>query len=193
VVASGALGAKQLTFLKNNRQFEISKFRLENIAHGIDTRNIGWYNPHMGAYEFVIMIVLMGLIFGTINNFIRRKYGGEDKHSRRRARGRNGQVGEASSALLEIEQMKQQERAEARKLYERLAQEKLEVIKTALSMGYADLELKKLDERLERLVGPDKLTQLLEENPKVDLRQVDLMDDDLQAEIERLQQQKQRR
>lgn len=147
----------------------------------------------MSAYEFVIAIILISLIFGTINTFIRGKYGMGDKRSRHRARGRHGQVDEASSALLEIEQMKQQERAEARKLYERLAQEKLEVIKTALSMGYADLELKKLDQRLERLVGPDKLTQLLEEKPKVDLKQVDLLDDDLQAEIERLQQEKQRR
>jgi hypothetical protein len=170
--------------------FELCKSHIDFDADCIDIRNIGWYNPHMSVYEFVIALVMMCLIFSTINNYLRRKYGGEDKHPRRRARGRNGRVDEASSALLEVEQMKQQERAEARKLYERLAQEKLEVIKTALSMGYADLELKKLDERLERLVGPDKLTQLLEENPKVDLKQVDLMDDDLQAEIERLQQQK---
>jgi len=147
----------------------------------------------MDPFEFVIALALMIMVFTTINAFIRRKYGGDDRVSRRRTRGRHGQVDEASSALLEIERMKQQERAESRMLFERLAQEKLEVIKTALTMGYADLELKKLDERLERLLGPEKLTQLLKENPRVELTEVDLMDDDLQAEIERLQQQGQSR
>jgi hypothetical protein len=146
----------------------------------------------MDPFEFVIALVLMIMIYSTINAFIKRKYGGGEKPRGRHARGQRGQVDEASSALLEIERIKQQERAESRRLFERLAQEKLEVIKTALTMGYGDLELKKLDERLEQLVGPDKLTQLLKEEPKVDLKEVDLMDADLQAEIERLQQKGQR-
>jgi hypothetical protein len=146
----------------------------------------------MDPFEFVIALVLMIMIYGTVNAFIRRKYGGNERTSRRRARGRHGQVDEASSALLEIERLKQQERAESRKLFERLAQEKLEVVKTALTMGYGDLELKKLDERLERLVGPERLTQLLKEEPEVELKEVDMLDADLQAEIERLQQQGQR-
>lgn len=139
----------------------------------------------MDPFEFVITLVLMIMVFSVINGFIRRKYGGVEKRGRHRAR---GQVDDASSALLEIERMKLNERAEARKLYESLVREKFEVIKTALTMGYADLELKKLDERLERLVGPEKLTQLLDDSPKVNLKDVDLMDEDLQAEIERLQQ-----
>ena len=139
----------------------------------------------MDPFEFVISIVLIVMIFSVINGFIKRKYGGVETRRRHRTRGK---VDDASSALIEIERMKQSERAEARKLYESLAREKIEVIKTALTMGYADLELKKLDERLERLVGPDKLTQLLDESPKVELRDVDLLDEDLQAEIERLQQ-----
>jgi len=146
----------------------------------------------MDPFEFVIALVLMIMVYSTINAFIKRRYGGGDKPRVRHARGQRGQVDDASSALLEIERMKQQERAESRKLFERLAQEKLEVIKTALTMGYGDLELKKLDERLERLVGPDKLTQLLQEDPRVELKEVDLMDADLQAEIERLQQKGQR-
>jgi hypothetical protein len=139
----------------------------------------------MDPFEFVLALVLIIMIFSVINGFIKRKYGVVDKRRKRHVR---GQTDEASSALLEIEQMKQSERAEARKLYESLVREKMEVIKTALTMGYADLELKKLDERLERLVGPEKLTQLLDESPDVQLKEVDLMDEDLQAEIERLQQ-----
>lgn len=146
----------------------------------------------MDAFEFVIALMLMIMVYATLNAFIRRKYGVDSSRLRRRTRGKHSQVDEASSALLEIERLKQQERAEARQLYERLAQEKLEVIKTALTMGYADLELKKLDERLERLLGQEKLAQLLEQDPKVELQEVDLLDEDLQAEIERLQREGQR-
>lgn len=55
------------------------------------------------------------------------------------------------------------ERTAARKLYERLALEKLDVIKTAVAMGYTHDELKALDLRLEQLIGREQLQTLLSE------------------------------
>ncbi len=60
---------------------------------------------------------------------------------------------------------KRRERSEARRMYERLALEKLDVIKTAVAMGYAQSDLKELDARLERLIGAEQLAQLLD--PKI--------------------------
>ncbi|MCH7471912.1 hypothetical protein IIA79_03060 [bacterium] len=47
------------------------------------------------------------------------------------------------------------ERKEARKTYERIVMEKLEVMKTALTMGMGKDDLAELDERLEKLIGAD--------------------------------------
>jgi hypothetical protein len=85
------------------------------------------------------------------------------------------------------ESMHKRERAEARKTYERIALEKLEVIKTALAMGYTHSELQELDARLERLVGADKLQTLLDgTQPATPVAQPELLDSDLEAEILRL-------
>jgi hypothetical protein len=81
------------------------------------------------------------------------------------------------------EGMKRAERNEARKLYERIAMEKLDVMKTAVAMGFAANDLAALDQRLERLIGTSELKQLLD--PKApgaplapaDLRQADLLDE----------------
>jgi hypothetical protein len=77
------------------------------------------------------------------------------------------------------------QRAEALKVYERLAKEKLDVIKTAVAMGYKENELAALDARLEQLIGTDKLKSLLEDGaaPAVDS---ELMTADLEQEMERL-------
>ena len=87
--------------------------------------------------------------------------------------------------------MAQAERREARKLYERIISEKLDVMKTALTMGYDRDDITDLDSRLERLVGSDKLIGLLEEKNPPNVPKVrpdsDLMDTDLEREIERLQ------
>src|SRR5438105_15164726 len=58
-----------------------------------------------------------------------------------------------------------QERNEARKMYERLAMEKLDVLKSALAMGYKSADLADLDNRLERLLGSDKMSTLLSATP----------------------------
>jgi len=77
------------------------------------------------------------------------------------------------------------QRAEALKTYERLAKEKLDVIKTAVAMGYSENELANLDARLEKLIGADKLKSMLNKGdaPEVD---TDLLSADLDAELERL-------
>jgi hypothetical protein len=54
------------------------------------------------------------------------------------------------------------ERREARQAYERIAMEKLEVLKAGITMGYSQQELKELDQRLERLIGEDKLKKVLD-------------------------------
>ena len=130
----------------------------------------------------VVMIVLVSVIFATINNFIKRRY----EALGRRKRGVDPEADQATGALVEIERMKQQERAGARQQYERLAVEKMQVMRDAIAMGYEEAELKNLDARLEQLVGPERLSQLMEETPDVQLKEVDLLDEDIQAEIDRL-------
>jgi hypothetical protein len=52
------------------------------------------------------------------------------------------------------------DRQKALQVYESLAKEKLEVLKTALAMGYTQEDLARLDARLERLIGREQLEQL---------------------------------
>jgi hypothetical protein len=75
--------------------------------------------------------------------------------------------------------------------YERLAREKLEVIKTALAMGYSDVEIEKLDARLEKLIGKDKLEGILRGSSAEAVASADLLDTQLDREIARLKQLKQ--
>jgi hypothetical protein len=87
---------------------------------------------------------------------------------------------------VEAQRMQTQERTEARALYERLVKEKLDVIKTAITMGYGRDDLKDLDARLEELIGKDKIDKLVDEALSIPLADADLLDADLQAEIDRL-------
>ena len=59
------------------------------------------------------------------------------------------------------EAIKANERQRNRELYEKLVREKLEVLKTAIALGYDDVQLAKLDTRLEELIGKDELKRLL--------------------------------
>lgn len=57
---------------------------------------------------------------------------------------------------------RQAERREARQAYERLMLEKLDILKTGIAMGYSQADLRELDARLEKLIGQDKLKNLLD-------------------------------
>jgi hypothetical protein len=72
--------------------------------------------------------------------------------------------------------------------YERLAKDKLEVIKTALALGYSDDEIAKLDTRLDHLIGQDKLQQILQGSGAASVASADLVDTQLEHEIERVRQ-----
>jgi len=91
------------------------------------------------------------------------------------------------------ERAKQLERREARQMYERLALEKLDVIKTAVAMGFSHNEIGHLDARLEQLIGKEQMAGLLDKKVPVDpLPDSDLMDVDLQAELDRIRASKQK-
>jgi hypothetical protein len=88
---------------------------------------------------------------------------------------------------VELERLRAAERADVRALYERLAREKLDVIKTAITMNYSRQDIAELDARLERLIGAEKLQALLTDGvmplPQViaELRDIDLADADVAA------------
>lgn len=58
--------------------------------------------------------------------------------------------------------VKADEREKMRKMYERITMEKLDVIKTAVAMGYQHSDLRELDTRLEEVIGSDAMRALLE-------------------------------
>jgi hypothetical protein len=76
--------------------------------------------------------------------------------------------------------------AKSLETYERLAKDKLEVIKTALAMGYNDADLEKLDARLEKLVGTEALAAILRGSGAQAMASADLMDTQLDHEVDRL-------
>jgi hypothetical protein len=59
----------------------------------------------------------------------------------------------------------------ALKTYEKLAQEKIDVLRRAIDMGWDDARLSALDARLEQLVGRDEVTRIVENGrlPSADL------------------------
>jgi hypothetical protein len=91
-----------------------------------------------------------------------------------------------SERLLTGADVTQQERAKALEAYRQLASEKLEVIKTAIALGYNDRELQQLDKRLESLIGSEALKCVIRgESP---LPPADLDKHDLEAELRELRQ-----
>lgn len=86
---------------------------------------------------------------------------------------------------VEIERIRAKDRAEARELYERIVREKLDVIKTALAMGYNQQEIDQLDTRLEKLVGSDKLKAILD-GQAAPTPDGELLDADLSQELNAL-------
>jgi len=92
--------------------------------------------------------------------------------------------------------MAQGERREAQKLYERIVMEKIDALKTGLAMGLAKDDLAELDDRLERMVGAEKLTALLKDGQPPESsssgKAEHLPDTDIEDEITRLRQQREK-
>jgi hypothetical protein len=76
------------------------------------------------------------------------------------------------------------DRQKALEVYQKLAHEKLEVIKTALAMGYSQEDLARLDARLERLIGKEQLQQLAVGN--VPMPSADMANHSLEDELREL-------
>jgi hypothetical protein len=92
-------------------------------------------------------------------------------------------------AMAPVKQaLKLRAQGDSRKLYERLAREKLDVLRTAITMGYKEDQLAELDARLERLVGADKLEGLLADKPQTPPIKAVLAQADLETEMERIRQ-----
>lgn len=66
----------------------------------------------------------------------------------------------AIMAWVATSRAKQGERERTRQAYERLMAGKLEVLRTALLMGYDKTELRELDRRLEQLIGAEAMQML---------------------------------
>ena len=93
----------------------------------------------------------------------------------------------APNSAAAVARIAAQDRADARALYERITRDKLDVIKTALAMGYKQQDIKELDARLEELIGSDKLHALLDaQNTGVPPLKDELLDLDLSQELENL-------
>jgi hypothetical protein len=78
------------------------------------------------------------------------------------------------------------ERQQARDAWERVMNEKLDVLKTAIVMGYDYSELAQLDKRLGSLIGEERMQGLLTERqvpytPAADLRSIE---DDVAAVVQ---------
>ncbi len=83
------------------------------------------------------------------------------------------------------------ERERARKLFERMMQEKLDVIKTAVAMGFSRDDLSYLDQRLEQLIGAEQMQSLLDSRaPKAPPVSTEVQQADLDAELNALRQQR---
>ena len=114
---------------------------------------------------FFIMFIGIGAMVAII------RWSGWMFHPRR--------IGEYRGAGLR--QATQDERARALESYRQLASEKLDVIKTAIAMGYNEQELKRLDARLEQLIGTDAVEKLV--HGQLPLPSCELQRADLQTEL----------
>jgi hypothetical protein len=82
------------------------------------------------------------------------------------------------------------ERERARRLFERLIDEKLDVIKTAVAMGFSRDDLSYLDQRLEQLIGTEQMQTLLDSRvPRTPPVNTEMQQADLDAELSAMRQQ----
>ena len=78
-----------------------------------------------------------------------------------------------------------------RQMYVDLVKEKLDIIRSALAMGYSDQALSELDQRLERLIGSEKMLQTLRtegEALSVKVSDPKIPDNDMEREVEQVKQ-----
>jgi hypothetical protein len=136
------------------------------------------YNPLMEGTIAVIILAAMPLI-GAVLLLARFR-----RHQQLRdwirlwgsasegARGveHQGTVAPDGKTLIELTKLRLADRDKARQMYERLTNQKLDILKTGVAMGYKQEDLSALDERLEKIIGSDKLASLLgDELPSSDL------------------------
>ena len=72
--------------------------------------------------------------------------------------------------------LKSIERDKLRQMYERLALEKLDVIKTAVAMGYKQADLADLDSRLEQVIGSEAMQRVLDGKSAIPSTQMAALD-----------------
>lgn len=133
------------------------------------------------------MVAIIILASGVVKYWMPMASGHNARRQALLQAGKRGQA-DPSSQYMPLPQVT----AKALETYERLAKDKLEVIKTALAMGYKDDDLAALDARLERLIGADKLTEILRGSGPEALASADLVDTQLDHEIERLRKMRQK-
>ena len=138
----------------------------------------------MGLVEIGFMVGIIILAIAGARVMMHKA--GVKEHSRRRSAIPTSNDSGAQH-IVELEKLKIQERKEARAQVERLVQAKLDVINNAIAMGASDKELERLDARLEKLVGEDRLKSLLE-GKDLDTHDPELLDVNLEAEVQRIKQ-----
>jgi hypothetical protein len=88
---------------------------------------------------------------------------------------------------------RRRERAAARRMYERVIHHKLEIIETALAMGYSHGQVDLLDRRLEQLIGAERMKTLLDSGtPGIPTTGELPQDDDLSREIAQMRKERER-
>ncbi len=150
----------------------------------LELRRASSYNQSMDSdllvVGFMVAIIILASAFARVITF----KAGIQPH--RKGQGQQAPVSDSGAQhIVELEKLKIQERKEAREMVERLVQAKLDVINNAIAMGASDKELERLDARLEKLVGQDRLRSLLE-GKDLDTHDPDLHDTSLNAEVHRL-------
>lgn len=132
----------------------------------------------MEALIALILLIPLGAIATAIYVVLRRSITAEIKKAR---------LAGGDSSVAEVARINAEDRARSRELYERITNNKLEVIKTALAMGYKEQELKELDARLEKLIGSEQLNSLLDaQGGAIPPPTEELLNLDLSQELESL-------
>ncbi|MCC7479605.1 hypothetical protein IT575_14275 [bacterium] len=120
--------------------------------------------------DVVAVWLIFGLmpIVGLIAMFVRRMRREDMDRFASRLRGGvqvpGGEPLPDGKTMIELEKLRLADRDKARQLFERLTMEKLDVVKTSIQSGYKEEELTRLDERLERIIGSERLQRLLDES-----------------------------